>query len=557
MKVSHTDADAGSEKEFADRFRVLSDAGAGVIQVRTAEVTRALLAIRKEVLVSGATLHEWDVVSGMKEVLLKDLYSLSISGDGNPDIHAAFTAPSTVMADVGREQTQEYSYYLYVCPHYWLENNPGMAHLIRLYAHALPPTTLRVVLLTTDAPLPQDIADVVHSIAFSTPSHTELRNILSGVLSGIDDDTVIGLSQEDIDRICFAGAGLPAHAFETYVSLAIVRAVAEGERNGPITVDEVLAGVTAGKTEVVKQTDLLELFPTTDMKDVGGLDNLKAWIRKRTNCYSDEAREFGIEPPKGIVVVGIAGNGKSLIAKSVSREFGVPLLRLDFGKMFNSLVGSSEARMRSALRMIESMAPVCVLIDEIDKGLGGLNGGGGGDSGTSQRVLGTFLSWMQENTKPVFCVITCNSVMGLPPELTRKGRVDAIFGVGLPNATERKEILAIHLRKRGWDIKSFGRTDIQEVVDASAGYVGAEIESAVRDALIDAFYEKEEFSASHVVAALKKMIPMSVTYNTRVQELSLWLKANATPASIEAASVEEVDSQKRPSSRTRLRNRAQ
>ena len=235
-------------------------------------------------------------------------------------------------------------------------------------------------------------------------------------------------------------------------------------------------------------------------------------------------------PADNFVANGILvhNTGKSLIAKAISSELGVPLVRLDFGRVFNSLVGASEQRMRTALKMVENMSPCVLFCDEIDKGLGGI--GGSGDSGTSNRVLGSFLTWLQDCKHPVFVMVTANNVTGLPPEMLRRGRFDAIFSTSMPTAAERREVLRIHLKLRDRSIKDFPEDEVQEVVSLSEGYVPAEIESAVKDALVDAFSSDEEMDMGHVKKALQSMVPLSKAFAAKIQEMNEWAKANATPA---------------------------
>jgi SpoVK/Ycf46/Vps4 family AAA+-type ATPase len=240
-----------------------------------------------------------------------------------------------------------------------------------------------------------------------------------------------------------------------------------------------------------------------------------------------------------MVFVGPPGTGKSLSAKAVASEFGVPLLRFDFGRVFNSLVGSSEQRMRQALKAVESMSPCVLFCDEIDKGLAGL--GGSGDSGTSQRVFGTFLTWLQENKAPVFTMITANNIWQMPPEMMRRGRFDAIFASSLPNDQERIDILKIHLDKVGkLDIlpstKRTQRTALAGFLAASNGYVGSEIESAVQDGLIEAFYKEETFTIDHVTDALREMVPLSTSYKIPIVAMVMWAQQNATPAGLKKVS---------------------
>jgi SpoVK/Ycf46/Vps4 family AAA+-type ATPase len=281
----------------------------------------------------------------------------------------------------------------------------------------------------------------------------------------------------------------------------------------------------------VRQSEILDLSHPEDISNVGGMGRLKEWLLARKDCFSEEAQAFGVESPKGAVLVGVPGTGKSLVAKVISSIFGVPLVKLDFGRVFSKFVGDSESRVRAALKMVESMAPVVLFVDEVDKGLGG--SGGSADSGVSSRVLGSFLTWLQECKAPVFTVVTANRVDGLPPELLRRGRFDGVFSVGLPNSEERLEVLAIHLRKRERDISKFKKIDLDMFVGASENYVPAEIESAVKDGLIAAFNDPsaKDLEMRHIVAALKDMVPMSKSHKAAIDAMVAWAANNATPVS--------------------------
>lgn len=223
--------------------------------------------------------------------------------------------------------------------------------------------------------------------------------------------------------------------------------------------------------------------------------------------------------------------GKSLVAKATASVLGVPLIKLDFARVFSKYVGDSERQIREALKMVESMAPVCCLIDEIDKGLGGA--GGSGDSGTSSRVLGTFLTWLQDCKAPVFCVVSANRIEGLPPELLRKGRFDKIWSVAMPDPDERRDVLEIHLRKRNRSIEEFTEPELDEFLLASEGYIPAEIEAAVKDALVGAFSDPsaEGLEMRHLIAALKDMVPLSRSHKENIEKILNWARENATPVS--------------------------
>lgn len=547
MDITSGQAKRHSEQDFALKFSTYVDSGAGIIHVRTNEIIRASIAVRKQAIIDGGTVKEWDIVNGFRSYTNDNLGNVTLAGDGNIDIGSAFAAPLAQLRDNPNEEGV--FYFVFINPHVFMENNPTLTQYLITYSHCLPSTNVVVVLLTPDAPLPTEVDANILSLTFEPPGLGELKESLDAIMGGVVGDFSEGaeLSEEETERVCFVGAGMTKNHFEMYAALSIVEAARAGKDS--VTVEDIVGGVSVGKTDVVNSNDILELYPSTNINNVGGLENLKDWVSKRRSCYSDEARDFGIEAPKGIVLVGPPGTGKSLIAKAISSELGVPLVRLDFGRVFNSLVGASEQRMRTALKMVETMSPCVLFCDEIDKGLGGI--GGSGDSGTSNRVLGSFLTWLQDCTHPVFVMVTANNVTGLPPEMLRRGRFDAIFATSMPNATDRREVLRIHLSLRKRDIEEFPPEKVREIITLSEGYVPSEIESAVKDALVDAFNAGEEMDMSHIKAALKAMVPLSKAFARQIQDMNDWAKANATPAGSDVAAASTVANARRVSTRTR------
>lgn len=529
MDVTKDHANRHSENDFAEQFLRLVDSGAGVIHVRAQEPIRAILAVRRTALLDKGIYKEWDVVNGFREFTIENYTDEGKTGDDNIDIGAAFSAPLGLMRDGGQDRTV---FFVYANAHAFMENNPHMHQLLLMYNDFLPECKVCVVLVTPDMPLPESAAtNSILTMHFHTPGLTELRGSLDSILDAASDDFTEGTvtDEEEKNKICYVGAGMSLLQFETYVSLAAVKAAHNKE--DALTSTHITEEVQLGKTEIVNSSDILELYPSTSIGDVGGMENLKEWVTRRSRCYSDDAVEFGIEPPKGIVLVGPPGTGKSLVAKAISGVLGVPLVRLDFGRVFNSLVGASEQRIRSALRQVEAMSPCVLFCDEIDKGLGGIAGGSGGDSGVSMRVLGSFLTWLQDSTYPVFTMVTANNIDGLPPELLRRGRFDAIFSTSLPNPAERKEVLAIHLAKRGRKLKDYDEDEVDDVIAACDKYVPAEIESAVKDALVNAFSDDEDLAMSHVKEALAVMVPLSKAFEQQITRMNEWAKNNATPVS--------------------------
>jgi SpoVK/Ycf46/Vps4 family AAA+-type ATPase len=302
-----------------------------------------------------------------------------------------------------------------------------------------------------------------------------------------------------------------------------------------IVKDERLSGddvneVFAEKQQIIRKSGLLEYCTTTEtFSNIGGLAMLKDWLNKRVSAFTDEARAFGLPAPKGILMLGVQGCGKSLCAKAVSSQWQLPLLRFDMGRMFGSLVGSSEENVRRAIAVAESVAPTILWVDEIDKAFAGSQGSGSADGGTTARVFGTFLTWLSEKTAPVFVVATANDISQLPPELLRKGRLDEIFFVDLPSREERAQIFAIHLVKRGRDAAAFDTTACAE---ASPDFSGAEIEEAINNALYDAFYASQQLTTAHILHSVTQTVPLAKTMDEQINRLRSWAEGRARNASV-------------------------
>ena len=299
--------------------------------------------------------------------------------------------------------------------------------------------------------------------------------------------------------------------------------VADGEL-GPQDLERVLAA----KREIVERTGVLEYFRAGEGLDaVAGLGRLKKWLSSRAPVYSDpeRAQHFGLEAPRGLLLVGVQGCGKSLCAKAASNAFGVPLIRLDPARLYNKFVGETEKNLRLAISTAERLAPIVLWIDELEKSLGGSDGPG--DSGASQRMLGTFLAWLQEKDANVFVVATSNDISRLPPELLRKGRFDEIFFVDLPDAESRGQILTLHLQKRGRDASTF---DVATLARASEGFSGAELEQAIVSAMFAAFEQQAELSTGHIVRSIQETRPLSETMAEPVTELREWARGRTVPA---------------------------
>ena len=293
--------------------------------------------------------------------------------------------------------------------------------------------------------------------------------------------------------------------------------------------EEAVKVILSEKKQLIRKSGILEYYDHEEgLENLGGLEVLKDWLKKRNTAFSEKAREFGLPSPRGVLLLGVQGCGKSLTAKTVAALWRQPLLRLDMGSIFSSLVGSSEENLRRAIRTAESIAPAILWVDEIEKAFSGTQSSSQSDAGTTSRVFGTFLTWLQEKKKPVFVIATANSITQLPPELLRKGRLDEIFFVDLPSAEERGEIFKIHIGKKG---RNPARYETDALVDASEGFSGSEIEQAVVSALYDAYDELRDLEPRDLLRALRETVPLSRTMSEQIETMRKWAGVRARRAS--------------------------
>ena len=404
------------------------------------------------------------------------------------------------------------------------KNNFAIIRKLKDIALHLKNSFKTIVLISPVMEIPAELDKEVTVINFPQPTKEDLGELLDKIVSDVRDrkQIQVDLDGEGRERLLQAALGLTLGEAENVFAKIIV----QNQRLGAEHVNEVFAE----KQQIIRKSGLLEYYAVNeDFSNVGGLAVLKDWLNKRTVAFTDEARAFGLPSPKGILLLGVQGCGKSLCAKAVSRLWQLPLLRFDMGRMFGSLVGSSEENVRRAIAVAESVAPAVLWVDEIDKAFVGSQSSGATDGGTTARVFGTFLTWLSEKTTPVFVVTTANDVSQLPPELLRKGRLDEIFYVDLPSEEERAEIFRIHLAKRGRDPQKF---DLAALVAASPDFSGAEIEESIISALYDAFYEKQELTTNHVSTSLRQTVPLAKTMSEKVASQRRWAAGRARNASV-------------------------
>ncbi len=495
-------------KRFEDA-RTLVRAGARVVHLASYEwevVQGWCIGLAQDL---GLPLHVWSAASGVVE--------LDVDGRRRP----IDDEPADPMATLDGFLMGEADCVLLMEDiHPYLE--PQHHGLIRLVREICRPRGegRRLLVLSTPQPgLPMELRKEVPAIELPLPGVDALRTVAEGVAADL------GVPLVAAPELFEAARGLTVMEARLAFGRAAVRSGRLGSGEVPLVAQE--------KEHVIRQSGVLDYYePDAAMQDVGGLDNLKTWLDRRGRAFTAPARAFGLDAPKGVLLLGVQGCGKSLLAKAIAATWMFPLLRFDLGRVFGGLVGQSEGNIRAALDVAEALAPCVLWIDEIEKGLAGMGSSDQTDGGTTARVVGTLLTWMQEKKAPVFVVATANRIELLPPELLRKGRFDEIFFVDLPTAAARAEILSIHLKKKRREPAGF---DLDRLVAASVGFSGAELEEAVREGLFEAFALGEELDTAHIEGALKATTPLSRTMAEQIGHLRKWARARARLAAGEAA----------------------
>ena len=378
-----------------------------------------------------------------------------------------------------------------------------------------------LVMIDDGDKLPEVVKSYTTTFEISFPDEKELKDIIRATLLRLHKKKPIevGITRKGLDVIVRNLRGLTRRQAGQIITETV--AVNQRFEDNDINV------VIAGKRRMIQSNGLLEYIQTPlDLSEIGGMRRLKKWLEMRKDAFGSEATKFGLRPPRGVLMLGVQGAGKSLCAKAIATAWQQPLLRLDPGTLYASYIGESEHNLRQALQQVEMMSPVVLWIDEIEKAFASA-ASRSVDGGLSQRMFGSLLTWLQERQAPVFVVATANDIEALPPELLRKGRFDEIFFVDLPNKDVRKEIFAIHLKKRGRDPQKF---DLDELTRVSEGYSGSEIEQAIISALHEAFATNTELTTDQILTALRTSPPLSVTMAEKVQSLLAWAKGRCVPA---------------------------
>jgi len=487
---------------FSQELDLLLRARYPLIYVPTREEERVEAAIAECAKSGSRAVYTWDFVEGFQ---------------GNPnDIGTGRRNPLQALEFIEKLPTGTPSVVILRDFHRFLDD-VAISRKLRNLSRLLKSQPKNVVVISPQITIPDDLSEVITVLEFPLPTGAEIRAELSRLLTALGQT----LDAKMLDEFVRSSQGLSI----ARIRRVIARAIATHGSLESADVDLILEE----KRQTIRQTQILDFYPATEqISDIGGLDNLKDWLLRRGGAFSDRARQYGLPYPRGLLLVGIQGTGKSLTAKAIAHHWHLPLLRLDVGRLFGGLVGESESRTRQMIQISEALAPCVLWIDEIDKAFAGADGRG--DSGTASRVFGTFITWMAEKTSPVFVVATANNVQTLPPEMMRKGRFDEIFFVGLPSQDERRAIFEVHLgRLRPHNLESY---DLDRLAYETPDFSGAEIEQVIIEAMHIGFSQDRDFATEDILEAASQVVPLAQTAREQIEFLQDWARAGkARPAS--------------------------
>jgi ATP-dependent 26S proteasome regulatory subunit len=476
-----------------------------IVVIESAEEERVRTLVAEAAARQELPFFEWKVTAGLARM-----------GAGDPLFET--DKPAQALKAAAGMRTE--AVYLFYDLHKYFED-PAILRALRDIGEAFAADRRTLVLCAPAIDIPDDLRSCTARIRLELPDVEALRELTVRTLRGLGapQRIKIDLSLPEIGQMIDSLRGLTLQEAQRVLMAAALDDLRLDKKD--------FKHILERKKSLIAGDGVLDLeAQDATLLQIGGLDNLKAWLKKRAAGFSPEARKHGLEAPKGILLIGVQGCGKSLCARAVASEWGLPLLRLEAGALYDKFVGESERKLRAALSTAEAMAPCVLWIDEIEKGFSGRTGTES-DGGLSRRIFGTFVSWLQDRKRPVCVTATANDIQALPPELLRKGRFDEIFFVDLPGEAARRSILAVHLAKRNLDPKEFG---LAELAAASEGFSGAEIEAAIVSALYSAFSDRQSVSTPHVLAEIKKAVPLSRTCREAIDALREWARGRTVPA---------------------------
>jgi SpoVK/Ycf46/Vps4 family AAA+-type ATPase len=481
---------------FNDEFMLLLRARYPVIYIPTREEERVEGAIAACAQAQGdRAVYVWDFVDGYQ---------------GSPnDVGFGKRNPLQALEFIEKLPTNAAAVLVLRDYHRFLDDI-SVSRKLRNLARSLKSQPKNIVILSPQLTIPEDLTETITVQEFALPTIAEITIEVTRLLTALGKP----LGDRDLDSLVQSCQGLSIER----IRRVMARAIAQHGEFRPEDIDLILEE----KRQTIRQTQILDFYPATEtVANIGGLDNLKEWLLRRGGAFSEKARQYGLPSPKGLLLVGIQGTGKSLTAKAIAHQWHLPLLRLDVGRLFGGVVGESESRTRQMIQLAEALAPCVLWIDEIDKAFAGVDSRS--DAGTTSRVFGTFITWMAEKTSAVFVVATANNIQSLPAELLRKGRFDEIFFVGLPSQTERQAIFEVHLAHlRSQGLSNY---DLTRLAYETPDFSGAEIEQILVEAMHIGFSQNRDFTTDDILEAASQTVPLARTAQEQIQQLQDWAAA--------------------------------
>jgi ATP-dependent 26S proteasome regulatory subunit len=525
--------------DVLERLKILIDSSTPIVVMETVEEMRATRMVRAACAGLNLAAFEWTIASGLARCGTEGAIV---------SVESGMLPPGGYNREAQEAAQHSKAIYNSQEPAQMLANLAGISIdavfiLKDLHRHMDDPVVVRrlrdvgqkfatnrrtLILTSPKITIPPELASLVEFLELPLPDRERLRQIVDETLVRVSKNHTLKrqLDGSGIDAIVENLRGLTEEEAERAMSQALVRRYA--------LCPETITDVLESKKASLKRSEMLDFIESADtLRTVGGLENLKNWLAQRYRAWEEGAREFGLDPPRGMIILGVQGCGKSLCARSVAGEWKLPLVKFDTAAIYDKFVGETEKRIQKVFKVAEQLAPCVLWIDELEKVFAGSGpDSASADAGVSSRLLASFLSWMQDRKAPVFVAATCNNVTVLPPELIRKGRFDELFFVDLPNQSERKQIVAIQLTKRKRNPANF---DLERIATSAQGYSGAEIDAAVQGAMYAAYSQRMDVTTEALLDALKSTVPLSTTRAEEIAALHEWSRDRAVPASLAEA----------------------
>jgi SpoVK/Ycf46/Vps4 family AAA+-type ATPase len=525
-----------------ERLKILIDSSTPIVVMETVEEMHAVRLVRVACASLNLTVFEWSIATGLarcgsddRHLELESRFPASTYGSGvaqpgaghdltNLSAQALYNSRDPVQALGNLEGISIDAAFILKDFHRHMED-PVVVRRLRDVGQKFSQNRRTVILTAPSITMPPELASLVEFLELPLPDKQRLRQIIDEMIVRVGKTRTLkrALDAAGLDAAANNLRGLTEEEAERAVSQAIV------SRYG--LTPEMVTDVLQAKKEMLRRSEMLEFVDVSDtLASVGGLEHLKSWLEQRRGTWEDQAREFGLEPPRGVIILGVQGCGKSMCATAIAGEWKLPLVKFDTAAIYDKYIGETEKRIQRVFQVAEGLAPCVLWIDELEKVFAGSGpDSASADAGVSSRLLASFLSWMQDRKAPVFVAATCNNVEALPPELIRKGRFDELFFVDLPNQAERKHIFAIQLARRKRNPAEF---NLDRLAAAALGYSGAEIEAAVQTGLYSAYSIKQALATQTLLDALKATVPLSITRAEEIEALREWARTRAVPASV-------------------------